>query len=65
MSKSWKREVAGAVLVFVGVLAYKVFFLADEPEVLGNILMGLIPFTVVPCLAVFFADAYLKNKNGG
>lgn len=61
--KSWKREVALFLIAFWTLLATRVFFFLAEPETLGEILIGLTPFLLVPAIAVFLGHYVFRDKK--
>jgi len=64
MNKSYKREVAGALLLFWAILVSYVFFFADNVSNLETVLNGLTVWIVPPSLAVFGFHAHInKDKS--
>lgn len=64
--KSYKREVAGALLILWGSFGVDTFwFSQDAAEVAakGEILVGLALWIVTPALAMFGLDAHLKKDK--
>ena len=60
--KSGKREVAGLLLLLWTALVIRVFWFIEDPETLGEILMGLTVWIVPPALAVFGFHHYSTKK---
>ena len=63
--KSYKREIAGALIVLWASFAISVFWFTSSADVVtakGNILVGIAPFVLIPGIAVFGFHAHI-NKD--
>ena len=63
--KSYKREVAGALLVFVGILTIKLFFFSTVEMIaaLAGLYTAISAMVIPPSLTVFCFDFYMKKKD--
>ena len=63
--KTWKREVAGAMLVVLGVLTYRMFWGIDVTEVPAyeNLYNSTMWAVLMFAAAAFGIDAFLKQRS--